>query len=79
MIQVSDRGEDGSVAKLLGDDADVEPFLAELRRVGVAEAVGVDTFGDAREPGQRGQQAADVGGGKRVAVPGTEDRRAVVA
>lgn len=77
MVQVSDRGQDGAVSELLGDDADVESLLTELRGVRVAEAVGVDALVDVGEACQRREQAADVAGGERLAFPRAEERLAI--
>jgi len=62
MVQIADRGEDGAVTELLGDDADVEPFLAEMCGVGVAKAMSMDALVDIGEAGQRREQASDVAG-----------------
>jgi len=46
VVKVAGGRGDAAVAKLAGDDADVDTFGAELSGVGVAESVGVDTLVD---------------------------------
>lgn len=75
VVEVVDGGEDAAVAELPRDDGDVDAFGAELGGVGVAEAVGVDALGDAGASSERGEHAADGGGGDGATGPRAEERR----
>lgn len=75
VVEVARGGGDVGVAELARDEADVEALAPQLRRVGVAQPVGVYALGDARRAGQRREQTPDARGGDRPAGGGSEDGR----
>ncbi len=60
--------------ELLGDDPDIDAFCPQLGGVGVAEAMGVDAFGDPGLAAQTREEDADVAILEGLAVEQAKDR-----